>query len=781
MRRQEETTDRFVSRAELATLAGVRRPTITTWAKRHADFPQPISLGDGEFFTLADALRWLDGRVIPEKERRPDEPTGFTYGGRVRRTVSVAAQVPAGETGPARDADASPTDGSIDSDSTEAALQRLLGPLATRFRDGANRQTDYLNLLLCLIFLRRCAPEAWSEIHKATTRPPAELRPAMIMRMVGEFTDQTLRTQRIPPGVRGMFERLRPPPGTDLAEVIGLCDRLGTAAFHTLLSHFAAAMKFESRDYFTPREVAYLMARLAVGDRGTDFSVYDPWLRGGETLHAAGVLLPGPVPSVRGASPNLETLRLAGMNLYLNGHTAELRLSNVTPWEERGEPPAQVSAVVTNPPFNMRAARPTGRRDDDWPFGPPPPHNDNYAWLQYAVESLAPGGRAVVLMPHQAGVSFDEREHAIRREMVRRGTVEAVISLPSRLFPTTNTAVTIWVLSPPTDAPGRILFVDATEMCTVTRKEPFVLPPLAADLISELYGRRHLLSGVEAERLPGDGFAISADMDTLCRTDYSLDPAEYIEDRLGVTSSPSDGAPGSEAELARLRVEVDRLDAQADRLRPVPRTGFSGILPKGWIQVPLDNLCSIQAGPSFSRLGMAERVEHGSVPIVMPRHLHRGSIIAGDADKATEKTAQRLARFHLRVDDILCVRSGAMGQRAIVGERQQGWLFGGNLHRLRLVEADVVDPRYLLTFLGLPSVMRWIHSRSKGTVIPFITTRDLGQLTVTIPPLDEQGEIESALNTLDEQVAIHEEFARAAATARTALAERLVEGAVILQ
>ncbi|RCG31478.1 hypothetical protein DQ384_07775 [Sphaerisporangium album] len=638
-----------------------------------------------------------------------------------------------------------------------------------------------MTLVLYLTFLRHCAPMLWSELHKVTERPPMELRSTAIMRRIGELTDRTLRAYGIPPGARSTLERLRPPSGTDLAEVIRLCDHLGTTAFRTLLGHLAATTKFDSGDYFTPREVANLMARLAAGDndRDPDLLVYDPWLRGGEMLHAAGALRPDPGPSLRGASPNPETLRLAGMNLALHGHTAQLDLGGVTPWEQMSERRAQAHAILMNPPFNMRSARPTARHDD-WLFGPPPPHNDNYAWLQFAVGSLLPGGKAAVLMPHQAGVSSDEREHAIRREMVEQGTVEAIIALPARLFPVTTTAVTIWVLTPPSNRPGRILFVDATNVDIVTREGSVFLSPDTTDLLSGIHVRRHLLADGEIKWLPDLGCAVSADVHALRQADYSLDPADYIEDRPVGAPVPQD-APSTANELVRIKSEVDRLDARATELRTAPRHGYSRGIPRGWSRVALSDLCSIQAGPSFSRLGMAERVADGSVPIVMPRHLHQGSIVADDADQTTEGTAERLARFRLQADDILCVRSGAMGHPAIVREQQEGWLFGGNLHRLRLLRADTVDPHYLLIFLNLPSVMSWIHRRSRATVIPFINTRDLGRLTVTVPPLDEQRQIRSALNTLDEQVAVHEEFARAAATARTALAEQLLEGAVFLR
>src|SRR3954449_3337866 len=80
--------DEFVSRARLADLAGVRRPTITTWSNRHHDFPRPEP--GSRHVRLSAAINWLDRRPIPPKELKDGEPTGFTYGARVLARVSMS-------------------------------------------------------------------------------------------------------------------------------------------------------------------------------------------------------------------------------------------------------------------------------------------------------------------------------------------------------------------------------------------------------------------------------------------------------------------------------------------------------------------------------------------------------------------------------------------------------------------------------------------------------------------------------------------------------------------
>lgn len=763
------SNDRLVSRAELAALAGVRRPTITTWAKRHDDFPELVRTSDGDYFRLADALAWLDRRPIAARELAADETAGFTYGQRARQRSLRGDTGLGARTKVPRGAD------------TERTLERLGGRLAMEVRGGVGSAADYLYFLLCLIFLRGRATSRWSELRGISGPSAERIRPDALVHRIGAFTNEALRLQGIPPGAQPAFDRLRPRSTSALLKVIRLCDVLGADAFDQLLHRFATEIRPTSADFFTPGEVALLMAGLVAGEEAVDGPIYDPYFRGGELLRATALIRPSDPPLVRGESPNTQTLRLAGMRLALHGSPAELRPGNGAPWDRLDGPQGFAAAVLLNPPFNAKEMLTRARADESWTFGPPPSYNDNYAWLQYAIASLAPGGRAAVLMPNQAGVSPDRYEHGIRREMVKRGAVEAVIALPPQLFSSTDVAVTLWILRPPTGHPARILFVDAARMGKRERTEQ-VLPRAAATVIFELYAKRRRLPTGQPQDLAENGRGVMVTIDALQWTNYSLNPADYMDGVQGNDSRYRPERANDGEERAALQARVNRADLQVESLQSlVSRTGSSSALPPHWSRRPLMELCQIQAGPSYGRLGIDERVTDGPVPIVMPRHLRDRRVLATDAAKTTLEMADKLAKFRLRAGDVLCVRSGAQSEPALVGEEQEGWLFGTNLFRLRLSDPECADPAYLLGFLTLPAVLDWLRSRSGGSAVPFISTQSLGQLMVSLPPADEQRHIGSALLAYDEQIAAHRDFILAAASERTTLAERLMEGALTIR
>jgi hypothetical protein len=63
---------------------------------------------------------------------------------------------------------------------------------------------------------------------------------------------------------------------------------------------------------------------------------------------------------------------------------------------------------VANPPFNLRLTI-EAVRHIPWRYGPPPAGNANFAWLQHVLQSLAPGGRAAVVMPQHLHVLGQRR------------------------------------------------------------------------------------------------------------------------------------------------------------------------------------------------------------------------------------------------------------------------------------------------------------------------------------------------------------------------------------
>ncbi|WP_149263465.1 type I restriction-modification system subunit M/S [Actinomadura sp. K4S16] len=758
-----------VSRRELAELAGVRRETITTWAGRHSDFPRPRAFGAQEYLYLPSVLAWLERRPIPLKSLRDGEVEGATYAERIRR--ALRRRPPAtGRTEPGRTEPG-------DDGQTGRTLTELYGPLADRVR-GAGSRSAYLYLLLSLVSVRGADRRAWGRIRDLVVDADRQQQdPRAALRSLGVLIDDVLRGQGQIPGAVALFDTLRPEASDDLAYVVRLCDGLGREAFQLLLDRFEELTNPGSTEFFTPRGLTRLMAEMLCADYDGRPRCYDPYVRGGEGLSAMVERL-GDAP-VLGESPHLTALRLAGMNLAFHGVRPVLKESTATPWDRPERPGPVFDRVITNPPFNQKVPVPRDRSRQRWPFGPPPERSDTYAWLQYAYASLAPGGRAAVVMPNRAAVTDDARERAIRGQMIEKGAVKCVVWLPRGLFPGTPIAVTVWVLAASDAVGDQVLLIDARMLGRKEGKR-HSLSQAEWNAIAACYERWVRGEGAFAEPLEGaGGAAVSVPAETIRGREDSLDPSEYAEvpaERNG----PETSVPWPDVVLDDVRRRTASADSVVGTLRVRERDAQAGGLPGGWRKVPLAELCDIQTGPTHSRLKAAPR-SPGGVPVIVRGHLRDRRLVVADADRLAPQAARRLGRFALEPDDLLCVRTGSTGPLALVGAEWTGCVFGSGLTRIRCSPPAELDPGYLLAFLSLPASQNWIGNRAAtATAIDSIGGKRLGHLLVTLPPLGEQRRIGAVLRAMDDQIAAHRDFAEAAERTRSALATDLISGPLAL-
>jgi hypothetical protein len=126
-------------------------------------------------------------------------------------------------------------------------------------------------------------------------------------------------------------------------------------------------------------------------------------------------------------------------------------------------PRGTADAVVCNPPF---ADRNWGleelANDSRWEYEVPSRLESELAWVQHALAHVAPGGMVVMLMPPAAAGRPSGRR--VRQNLVRRGALRAVVSLPPRLAAHYAVSLQIWILQRPDkpQAPSHLLFVDAS-------------------------------------------------------------------------------------------------------------------------------------------------------------------------------------------------------------------------------------------------------------------------------------------------------------------------------
>ncbi|MFE1450032.1 N-6 DNA methylase [Streptomyces olivaceoviridis] len=538
----------LVTRADIARFAGVKRPAVTNWERRHADFPRPLERSADapsgvEVFSAAEVLAWLAQRTIPANARQPGEPEGTTYGDRFR--VSL---------------------GGTRSGALFKAVDLLSGQQAERFR-GELSHAEYLTVLLTLVYLRGCRPEEWRRIVAEASRYQFPHSGELLVRFLASAVREGLGTvhEQL---VLALSQNLG---GARVADMVRLLDDTGPVdraehaeGFERVLARYSELLGKRAGDFFTPRAAVHVIARLIAEGARHVHSVHDPFVRAGELVSAAWDAVaavqqtPGRI-EVSGAGAGEHPLALAGMNLALHGiPDAGLWTGDIAP--SAGGGPWHLDArtfdrVVTNPPFNAKFDRPVDERC--WRYGPPPRHNANFAWLQHVVASLRPDGRAAVIMPDIAAFSANPSERRIRAGMVEDGAVEALIALPAQLFASTGISVTVWLLRHPTGSCDEILFVDASHFGSLTTRVRRELSPDEVRLIHEEH-RSWAAARAEGRAFTGtDGLSRAVSIEKLREMDYTLSPAFHVP-----SGKRSDTRPADRADLATLAGHLAELHAR---------------------------------------------------------------------------------------------------------------------------------------------------------------------------------------------------------------------------
>ncbi len=490
---------------------------------------------------------------------------------------------------------------------TLSELESHLGEAANILRGSPVDRTDWKSYILPLLFFKRIC-DVWDEEHQAMIVEYGEDFADEHRFQVGERCHWNVvreaaanvgtALQRAMRGIEaanqkhlyGVFgdaqwtnkERLPDELLKDLVEhfsALSLGNRrvasdLMGDAYEFLIKKFADATNKKAGEFYTPRSVVRLM--IDILDPKAGETVYDPACGTGGMLLAAvaHVRDRGGDPRtffghLYGQEKNLTTAAVARMNLFLHGiedfvieRGDTLRNPVFTAPATGGL--ATFDVVVANPPFSLEQWGREVWENDPWGrafAGLPTDSSGDFAWVQHMVQSMADGsGRMAVVLPQGAlfrgGVEGDIRRHLLEKDLV-----EAVIGLAPNLFYGTGLAACILVLRrrKADKRAKKLLIVDASSLCRKGRAQTFLEAEHVAQIVKwteafkDVPHRARLMTLKEIEK---EG--------------WTLNIARYVSSPVG-----EDIPPLREA-VAAFKQALGRCREAEDRLRRVMKEG-------GWL------------------------------------------------------------------------------------------------------------------------------------------------------------------------------------------------------
>ena len=244
-------------------------------------------------------------------------------------------------------------------------------------------------------------------------------------------------------------------------------------AYEFLMTMYASNAGKSGGEFFTPQEVAELLARIACDGKDKINKVYDPACGSGSLLLKFVKVLGADKAkqvSFYGQEVNITTYNLCRINMFLHHlpfNMFDIQLSD-TLTEPKHMAEIPFDAIVSNPPYSTRwagDANPLLINDDRYsPAGVLAPKTKaDLAFTMHMLHHLSTTGTAAIV--EFPGVLYrGGAEQKIRQYLIENNYVDTVIQLPSNLFFGVGIATCIIVLKK-SKADNSVLFIDASEEC----------------------------------------------------------------------------------------------------------------------------------------------------------------------------------------------------------------------------------------------------------------------------------------------------------------------------
>lgn len=306
-------------------------------------------------------------------------------------------------------------------------------------------------------------------------------------------------------------------------------DVLGNA-YEYLIGMFAMESGKKAGEFYTPRQVSEVMAQIVT--RSTLIqSVYDPTVGSGSLLLTVGRHLnEDDRLSLRyyGQEKNTATYNLTRMNLLLHGVSPDnMDIHNgdtlAEDWPEDPARPGegiQFDAVVMNPPYSLKNWNKNELKVSDPRFEVagvlPPDSKGDFAFLLHGLYHLGQKGTMAIVLPH--GVLFrGAAEGEIRKRLLDKNYIDAVIGMPANLFTNTGIPVVVIILKKDRPIGAPLLIIDASKDFIKVGKQNALREKDIARIVDTFLSR---------EETPG--YSHLASREEIIENDYNLNIPRYV-------------------------------------------------------------------------------------------------------------------------------------------------------------------------------------------------------------------------------------------------------------
>ena len=311
--------------------------------------------------------------------------------------------------------------------------------------------------------------------------------------------------------------------------------------FEYLIKDYNSNSGGKYAEYYTPHAVARIMAAVLVPveQRGkvNNVSCYDPSAGSGTLLMNIAHAIGEARCSIYTQDISQKSSNLLRLNLILNHlvHSIPNVIQGNTilhPYHKEGDHLKHFDYIVSNPPFKLdfsdyRNDLDTKANKDRFFAGIPKIKAKDkdkmeiyQLFLQHIITSLKPTGKAAIVVPTgfitaQSGIDKKIREHLVNKKMLA-----GVVSMPSNIFATTGTNVSIIFI----DATNKdkVILIDASNLGKKVKdgkNQKTVLTPAEEQQITEAFNQKQA----------HEDFSVVVSYEDIINKNYSLSAGQYFD------------------------------------------------------------------------------------------------------------------------------------------------------------------------------------------------------------------------------------------------------------
>ncbi len=404
----------------------------------------------------------------------------------------------------------------------------------------------------------------WKHIEHYATTPK-----------IGEVIDNAfIKIEETNPELRGLFEKNYNRDELDqgkLGQVVSEFSNMNIEemeedivgrTYEYFLGEFFLKQGQKGGEFYTPKSIVDLIVRIVNPGPG---EIYDPTAGTGGMLVQARKFVDNEKKNgivAYGQEYQNKTWKLSKVNLLLHGfniNNIKLGAKSADTFTEDQHKGVKFDYIMANPPFNVKVwgyEKLIG--DERWEWGQPPKGNANYAFLSHMIHKLKDNGRGATVLANGSLSGSGKDEINIRKNLIEDNKIDAIISLPDKLFYTTGIPVCIWVFNK-NKKNDNILMIEAKNLeGNMLSKRNRELTEEDITKIVEAY-KVHA-AGKDVKEI---GFSKTITKADLEENDWSFVPGRYV----GIVKEEID-VEATKKEIVELSEELNQLFNEFNELIP---------------------------------------------------------------------------------------------------------------------------------------------------------------------------------------------------------------------